>query len=120
MPDLPDTDAEDVPAGYEYVLRAAAHQTSPQQSPGVRPTTLRLVCADHGTLTREQVNQCIQAGLDADDLLVWPDRDGHRRLTLQTIPDLRRLLEHLDGELDAPEDGLEQVKERVRALGGGA
>jgi hypothetical protein len=30
------------------------------------------------------------------------------------------LLEHLDGELDAPEDGLEQVKERVRALGGGA
>jgi len=120
MPEVPDTDGEDTPAGYGYVLQAVALQTSDKQSPGVRPTTLRLVCADHGRLTATQVNQCIQAGLDADDLLVWPDRDGHRRLTLQTIPDLRRLLEHLDGELDAPEDGLEQVKQRVRALGGGA
>jgi hypothetical protein len=116
MPEVPDTDGEDTPAGYGYVLQAVALQTSDKQSPGVRPTTLRLVCADHGSLTATQVNDCIQAGLDADDLLVWPDRDGHRRLTLQTIPDLRRLLEHLDGELDAPEDGLEQVKAAMREV----
>lgn len=120
MTDLPDTDGEDYPTGYGYLLQAVALQTSDKQPPGVRPTTLRLVCADHGSLTATQVNDCIQAGLDADDLLVWRDGEGNTRLTLQTIPDLRRLLEYLDGELDAPEDGLEQVKERVRALGGGA
>jgi hypothetical protein len=118
MPDLPATDGEDHPAGYEYLLQAVACQTSDKQSPGVRPTTLRLVCADHGSLTRRQVDDCIQAGLDADDLLAWPDREGEQRLTLQTVPDLRRLLEHLDGELDAPEDGLEQVKARLREVRG--
>jgi len=103
-------------ARYQQVLRTVAHQTSPAQPPGVRPFTLRTVLSGHGSLSADAVDSAITAALDNDDLLAWRDADGEVRVTLQTVPDLRRLLEHLDGELDAPDEALDRVIERIKEV----
>lgn len=84
---------------YHAVLRTVGHQTSPAQGPGVRTETVRLILAAHGTFSVDGVNSSIRAAVEQDDLHAWLDREGRRRLTLMTEPDLRRLARYLAEEL---------------------
>jgi hypothetical protein len=87
---------------YRDVLRTVAHQTSPEQLPGVRPLHVRLHQATHGQYSHDDVDSAIRAALENDDLLRWRDADGEIRLTLRTEPDLKRLAEHVAEELQDP------------------
>jgi hypothetical protein len=116
MPEAAAETRADRRARYQQVLRTVAHNTGDPQSPGVRPFTLRTILAGHGSLEPDAVDSAITAALDNDDLLAWRDAAGDVRVTLQTIPDLRRLLEHLDGRLDAPDEALGRVKTAMREV----
>lgn len=116
MPEAAQETRADRRARYQQVLRAVAHNTGGPQAPGVRPFTLRTILSGHGSLEADAVDSVITAALDNDDLLAWRDADGEVRVTLRTVPDLRRLLEHLDGELDAPAQALDRVKAAVREV----
>lgn len=101
---------------YERVLQAVGRKTSPKQPPGVRPLHLRTSLCGHGNLSPEGVDSAITAALANDDLIAWRDADGEVRLTLRTVPDLRRLLEHLDGELNAGPEALDRVKQAMQEV----
>jgi hypothetical protein len=101
---------------YERVLQAVARKTSPRQLPGTRPFHLRTSLSGHGNLSGDEVDSAITAALSNEDLIAWRDAEGEIRLTLRTVPDLRRLLEHLDGELDAGPEALNRIKQAIREV----
>ncbi|WP_135535394.1 hypothetical protein [Halostella pelagica] len=85
---------------YQAVLRTVAHQTSPNQLPGARPMTIRLLQATQGQHSHDDVDSSIQAAVSNGDLLRWRDKDGHVCLTLCNEPDLKRLAQHIAEELE--------------------
>ncbi|WP_323192398.1 hypothetical protein [Halostella sp. PRR32] len=89
---------------YQAVLRTVAHQTSPKQSPGARPTTIRLLQATHGQHDHDDVDSAMRAAIENDDLLKWTDADGRVRLTLYAEPDLKRLAQHIGGTVKDPHE----------------
>jgi len=101
---------------YERVLQAVARKTSPRQLPGTRPLHLRTSLCGHGNLSADAVDSAITAALANEDLIAWRDGEGEIRLTLRTVPDLRRLLEYLDGELDAGPEALDRIKQAIREV----
>lgn len=106
-----ETDRE---ALYHAVLRTIAYQTSEKQSPGVRVDTLLLTLVDHAGHDRDAIMRALKAAVD-EDVLVWRDAEGRRRLTLKTEDDLQRLVGHLNG-LDADPEAIERVVDAIREV----
>lgn len=110
---------------YQTALRTIHHRTSPEHLPGCEASTVRLALCAHGPYDVAAVDSTLQAAVENDDVLVWRDRDGRRRLTIaadQTLPHseidaeptLRRLAAHLGEMGDA--DQLARVNQRLAAV----
>lgn len=79
---------------YHAVLGIVDAQTSPQQPPGVRRSTItRMLTPPEGPHDLEAVETAIRATREQDELLVWPDGEGRPRYTLASIAKLRRVAE---------------------------
>ncbi|QLG62811.1 hypothetical protein [Halorarum salinum] len=89
-------------AVYEAVLRVVDAQTSPEQAPGIRRTTItRLLTPPEGPHDLDDVRSAIRAARENDELLSWPDHAGRRRYSLADVEKLRRVAEW-EGEREHP------------------
>ena len=87
---------------YQQVLNTVAHNTTERQSPGIRPTHVRLHQVAHGQWSADGVNSAVRAAINNDDLLRWRDQEGNVRLTLRAEPDLKRLAQHVGAVIQDP------------------
>lgn len=112
---MPATDLDPAPETVDRLLEAVDAQTSVEQPPGVRPETVRLALAAHGSMTPTQVDAAIQAAIDADEVLLWRDGGGELRVTRREEGSLRRLLGHFNREaFDA--SACERVAEAIQEV----
>jgi len=92
-------------ARYQSVLNVVAEKTTDSHAtPGVRPTHLATtLCSTAGRMDRDALDTTLQAANENDDIVGWTDAEGKLRVTLATVPDLRRLATHLAEEVQDPE-----------------
>lgn len=88
---------------FEAVVRVIDYQTSPNQMPGCRPATVKLLLAGQGRYTVDGVESSLQAAIENDAVFTWRDSDGRRRHTRREKDDLQRLSAYVAEELQQPE-----------------
>jgi len=95
------SDRESARERYEHLLRCVAHNTGTgdPQPPAARLSSIGLMLVAHGSLSRSEFQNALQAGLSNGDLVRFADpRDGStERVALVTEPDLVNLIEWLAG-----------------------
>ncbi|MBX0325750.1 hypothetical protein EGH21_22290 [Halomicroarcula sp. F13] len=110
-------DDVDTEERYERVLSVVEHNTGDPQLPGCRPSTVYGVLVGapigYGDYSRDGVDASIQAALDADDLIVWRDRNSHTRLTRTLDDDLRELIGHENDQEHPTTELIEQAARHI-------
>ncbi|WP_154021062.1 hypothetical protein [Haloarcula sp. CBA1127] len=95
----PESEDEDDPVRrYERVLSIAHEHVGGPQIPGASVSTIRRLLVGepvgYGPYHRDDVDATIQAVINAEDAIMWRDRNGRRRLVPTRDEDLRELIGH--------------------------
>jgi len=83
---------------YDRILSIAHEHVGGPQIPGASLSTIRRLLVGepvgYGPYHRDDVDASVQAVINAEDAIMWRDRNGRRRLVPTRDEDLRELIGH--------------------------
>lgn len=101
---------------YDRALRVVEYNTSwpdGPSEPGMRLSEFFLIGTAYGRYDTDATKNALQSALNNDDLLLWRDREGDRRVTRTTENMLRALVAHENRQLDPTTELIERCAELI-------